>query len=880
MPPPDRPAPSPRAIPTELEERAKQLRDEIRHHDHLYHALDSPEIEDSQYDQLKKELRDLEDRYPQVATEDSPTRSVGAPPSVAFSPVEHSAPMLSLENVFDAGEMEEFDRRLAGLLDEEGARVYSAEPKLDGVALSLLYERGILVRAATRGDGRVGEDVTHTARTIPTIPAQLVGQDIPERLEVRGEVFMPLSGFEAYNRQAEKTGKKILVNPRNAAAGALRQKDPKQAAQRKLDFFAYGVGRVQEVPAVTCQSELLSRMQSWSLKVCPQAEIVIGATGCLAYYERIAESRESFDYALDGVVYKLERFDLRDQAGASSHAPRWAVAQKFPAEEKLTKVLAIEYQVGRTGALTPVARLKPVFVGGATVSNATLHNYDELLRKDVREGDTVVVRRAGDVIPEVVRSLSEHREGYPPLPERCPECSSVVSRTQDEAVARCTGGLICPAQRKAAILHFLSRDALDIEGLGEEWVDVLVRDGIVRGVEDIYRIKEEQFATMAIKYPVGKEPAQQFLGAINEARRNRWPRLLYGLNIPAVGPVTAERLAGACENLSELQHAKEEQLLKIPKCTQAAAKSVVAFFDEERNRELIALLIDSDVTWGRSETETPRTDTNSYNEPDVRQLFHGHRVGGQLLKDAIRVLVSPKVLDIKSLGDRWVDQLVDQLLDEELIGDVSDLFHLDPERVAGLELSRFFGKKRAKDLIAEIKKKKQTTLARFLFALGIRDVGRVTAETLALHFGSLQALRTAEDNELREVPDVGEIVAGRVRTFFSDKRNRQVIKALKNSGVTWPERQVSTVTSEGLLQGKAFVLTGALKSMTRSEARERIRAVGGRVVGSVSKNTDYLVTGANPGNKVVKAKNLGINLLDEDGFLEKLDAARNEYVDV
>ena len=882
MPQPDSPDPSPRAIPAELEEKAKQLRDEIRRHDHLYHTLDSPEIADAEYDQLKKELRDLEDRYPQAATEDSPTRGVGAPPSAAFSPVEHGAPMLSLENTFDAEEMEEFDRRLAGLLDDEGEREYSAEPKLDGVALSLLYERGILVRGATRGDGRTGEDVTHTARTIRAIPAQLTGNDVPERLEVRGEVFMPLSGFEAYNRQADKAGKKTLVNPRNAAAGGLRQKDPKQAARRKLDFFAYGIGRVQGGPAVTRQSELLRRMQSWGLKVCPQAETVAGAAGCLAYYERIAESRESFDYALDGVVYKLERFDLRDQAGASSHAPRWAVAQKFPAEEKLTKVRAIEYQVGRTGALTPVARLKPVFVGGATVSNATLHNYGELLRKDVREGDTVVVRRAGDVIPEVLRSLRECREGrppVPPLPERCPECSSEVIRPDGEAVARCTGGLVCPAQRKAAILHFLSRDALDIEGLGEEWVDVLVRDGMAKGVEDIYAIKEEQFAALAIKYPVGKEPTQQFLDAINEARRNRWPRLLYGLNIPAVGPVTAERLAGECENLSELLHAREEQLLKIPKCTPATAKSVVAFFNEERNRELIALLIDAGVTWGRSETGIPRPGANPHSDPGVRQPLEGYSAGEGLLKDAVRVLVSPRVLDIKGLGRKWVDQLLDQLLDEGLIREVSDLFHLEPDQVAGLQVSRFFGEKRAKDLIAEIREKKQTTLARLLFALGIRDVGRVTAETLALHFGSLEALCTAGVDELREAPDVGEIVAGRLRAFFADPRNLRVIQALKDSGVAWP-RQASKIGAEGPLQGKAFALTGTLQSMTRSEARERIRAAGGRVVGSVSKNTDYLVTGANSGSKLLKAQNLEIEVLEEDRFLEKLDAARQEYVDV
>ncbi|MXW73723.1 MAG: NAD-dependent DNA ligase LigA, partial [Chromatiales bacterium] len=612
-------------------------------------------------------------------TPDSPTQSVGSRPSEAFAPVEHGARMLSLENVFDGEELEEFDRRLAGLLDEEAERRYSAEPKLDGVALSLLYESGRLVRAATRGDGRVGENVTHTARTIAAVPDRLTGGDVPERIEVRGEVFMPLSGFEAYNRKAEQEGEKALVNPRNAAAGALRQKDPGEAARRSLDFFAHGVGRAVDVPAVARQSELLEAMASWGLKVCPETESVIGASGCLAYYERIAALRESFDYALDGVVYKLERFDLRDQAGASSHAPRWAVAQKFPAEEKLTSVRAIEYQVGRTGALTPVARLEPVFVGGATVSNATLHNYGELLRKDVREGDSVVVRRAGDVIPEVVRSLPDRRQGdppVPPLPGRCPECSSEVVRPEDEAVARCTGGLICPAQRRQALMHFASRGAMDIEGLGEVLVGQLVDRGMAKNPADLYALSREQ--------------------------------------------------------LNEL------------------------------------------------------------------------------------------------------------------------------ERMAD---------KSSANLLGAIEDSKSTTLARFLFALGIRDVGRVTAASLARHFGSLEALRNADEEALQEVPDVGEIVARRVSEFFRHGDNLRVIAELKRHGVQWPEAEAPPAASAGPLRGKTLVLTGTLAGMTRDEARERIVGAGGRVTASVSKKTDYLVAGANPGSKRDKAEKLGVEVLDEEKLL-------------
>ena len=683
MPPPDPSAPP---LPDEIERRLEWLRDAIRRHNALYHEQDAPEIPDSEYDALYRELRELERTHPELVTADSPTQSVGSPPSRAFDPVEHGAPMLSLENVFNSGEMEEFDRRLAGLLDDDGddddEREYSAEPKLDGVALSVLYERGILVRTATRGDGRTGEDVTHTALTIGSLPVRLSGANIPERVEVRGEVFMPLTAFAAYNRRAEEEDGKALVNPRNAAAGALRQKDPALAAERSLDFFAHGVGRAADVPETAEQSELLRAMESWGLKVCPQAERVTGVAGCAAYYERIIGSRGDFDYALDGVVYKLDRFDLRDQAGASSHAPRWAVARKFPAEERLTTVRAIEYQVGRTGALTPVARLEPVFVGGATVSNATLHNYGELLRKDVRAGDTVVVRRAGDVIPEVVRSVPEKRVGdpaMPVLPEHCPECGSEVVRPEDEAVARCTGGLICPAQRRQAIMHFASRAAMDIEGLGEVLVGQLVEQGLVEN-------------------PAG----------------------LYAL--------TADQLSGL-------------------------------------------------------------------------------------------------------------------------------------ERMA---------EKSAENVLAAIERSKSASLDRLLFALGIRDVGRVTAGALARHFGSLDALREASEEELQEVSDVGEIVARRVHEFFRRGENLRVIEALRARGVDWPEFPGAPAQAAGPLRGKTLVLTGTLEGMTRDEARERIASAGGRVTSSVSKKTDYLVAGANAGSKRAKAEKLGVDIIDQPQLLALL----------
>ena len=868
MPPPDSASKPP---PGRKEDRAKWLRAQIQRHNLLYHENDNQEISDSKYDALYRELRELEEAHPELVTPDSPTQSVGSRPSEAFAPVKHGAPMLSLENVFNAQEMEEFDRRLAGLLDEEAEREYSAEPKLDGVALSLLYEQGRLVRAATRGDGRVGEDVTHTARTIRSIPVQLSGDYVPDRLEVRGEVLMPLSHFSAYNRRAakKKKGGKPLVNPRNAAAGALRQKNPEEAAKRSLDFFAHGVGIADDTLSVSRQSELLATMASWGLSVCPETETVNGPSGCERYYERIAKRRRSLDYALDGVVYKLDRFDLRNQVGASSHAPRWAMARKFPAEEKLTTVRAVEYQVGRTGAVTPVARLEPVFVGGATVSNATLHNYGELLRKDVRVGDTVVVRRAGDVIPEVVRSLPEHREAdppIPPLPERCPECGSAVVRPEDEAVARCTGGLICPAQRKGAILHFLSRDAMDIEGLGEEWVDKLVEDGLVQGIQDIFTLEKEQLATLVIDKPAGKEFAGRLLESIERAKCTSWARFLYALKVPSVGKGKTKILANHYKSLNALMGAKTDELQEIPGWTRVAAKATVLFFQQARNRQMISSLIESGVVWDGFEDRGCSEKRGLDAEWNNQELLYQGGFDQQQLKANIQRLASPDALNIKGLGEKWVDQLVD----EGLVQDVKDIFHLEEERVAALVTSRSFGKKRANNLLNEIEQKKRTTLARFIFALGIRDVGRVTAGTLAEHFGNLEALRVADEERLREVPDVGEIVARRLRQFFDHRENSLAIEALKGCGVSWPERKTPSALSTGPLSGKTLVLTGVLVSMTRDEARDRIRAAGGRVTGSVSKKTDYLVAGENPGSKLTKAQNLGVDVLTEKRLITLL----------
>jgi DNA ligase (NAD+) len=663
-------------------ERIATLRQAISYHNHRYYVLDDPEIPDSEYDTLLRELTALEETHPELVTPDSPTQRVGAAPATGFAQVRHKAPMLSLDNAFDENEVMQFDRRVRERLDVPGPIDYSAEPKLDGAAISLRYEDGLLVRAATRGDGAVGEDVTHNVRTIPSIPLRLMSSDPPEILEVRGEIFMPRAGFEALNERARTAGEKTFVNPRNAAAGSLRHLDPRVTALRPLDLFVYGIAPSESRDRLSCHSTSLEQLKIWGFKICPQVATVRGVEGCLEYYTRIAQIRDQLPYDIDGVVYKVDAFKLQDELGSVSRAPRWAIAYKFPAQEQLTKVERVEWQVGRTGALTPVARLEPVFVGGVTVSNATLHNIDELSRKDVRPGDTVIVRRAGDVIPEVVSVLKDRRPARTRpvrLPKRCPVCRSDVVRLEGEIVARCSGGLYCTAQRKEALRHVASRRALDIDGLGSKLIEQLVDAQLVRSPGDLYRLTQES---------------------------------------------------------------------------------------------LMAL-------------------------------------------------------------DRM-------------------------------------GEKSAKNLLDALSRSKETSLERFLYALGIRDVGEATAVNLSQHFGSLDALMAASQEELEDVPDVGPIVATHIRTFFDQEHNREVIADLLDQGLRWPNPEKRSTLSASPLEKRTLVLTGTLSRMSRDEAKRLIQAAGGKVVGSVSKNTDFLVAGENPGSKLQKAQELGIDILDEDGLAQLL----------
>jgi len=668
-------------VPATIQKELDSLKDQIRHHNFRYHVLDDPEVPDAEYDRLMRQLQALEQQYPQLVTADSPTQRVGDTPVSAFGTVEHQMPMLSLDNAFSSEELREFHRRVTERLElEEDASslLYTAEPKLDGAAVSLLYEEGKLVRGATRGDGTTGEDITHNVRTIEAVPLSLIGDGHPAVLEVRGEVFMPKAGFEAYNDRARASGDKTFVNPRNAAAGSLRQLDPRLTAERPLDIYVYSVGRVEGGTLPDYHSQILDQLQRWGLKACPERRVVEGVEGCLAFYEEIGARRDALKYEIDGVVYKVDNLRQQRELGFVSRAPRWAIAHKFPAQEELTIVDGVEFQVGRTGAVTPVARLEPVFVGGVTVSNATLHNIDELHRKDVRVGDTVTIRRAGDVIPEVVGVIASRRPKGTrrvQLPKVCPVCESAVVREEGEAVARCTGGLFCAAQRAEALKHFVSRKALDIEGLGAKLIEQLVANGRI--------------------------------------------------NTPA------------------------------------------------------------------------------------------------------------------------------------------DLFTLAVDELADLER---MGHKSAENVVQSIEASKATTLARFLYALGIREVGEATALSLVSHFGRFRSITSASVEDLWGVADVGPVVASRIRAFFEEPHNNDVISRLIEAGVSWSEFEPQTVPKDGPLAGKVFVLTGTLSSMTRDEAKVLIQRHGGKVTGSVSKKTDYVVFGEKAGSKLKKAQNLKVATLDEQEF--------------
>jgi DNA ligase (NAD+) len=667
-------------IPEETVQRYQRLKSDLNQHNHAYYVMDDPSIPDSEYDRLMRELQAIEQDYPQLLTADSPSQRVGGVALDSFSQVVHEVPMLSLDNAFSDVEMVDFDRRIKDRINLSQQMTYACEPKLDGVAVSVLYKKGLLERAATRGDGSVGEDITSNVRTIKSIPLRLQGENIPDILEVRGEIYMPKAGFNRLNQKAKQAGEKTFVNPRNAAAGSLRQLDSKITATRPLEMCAYNVGQFAGGDKPNSHFQMLQMLGKLGFKINQHIKQVEGIDACEDYYQHLAKIRDQLDYDIDGIVYKVNDFTLQKRLGFVAKAPRWAIARKFPAQEEMTRLLDVEFQVGRTGAVTPVARLEPVFVGGVTVGNATLHNADEINRLGICIGDTVIVRRAGDVIPQIVKAVLEKRpSGAKPIlfPERCPVCQSAVKRAEGEAVARCTGGLFCGAQTKEAIKHYASRKAMDIDGLG--------------------------------------------------------------------------------------------------------------------------------------------------------------------------------------------DKLVDALVDNDLIYSVADLYDLKLERLVNLER---MAQKSAENLLQSIEESKQTTLPKFLYALGVREVGEATAQTLANNFGTLDAVIAASIEQLLEVDDVGPIVARHIVDFFNNPDNLSIVEALIAAGVQWKDIDQSADSLP--LKGQTWVLTGTLESMSRAEAKDRLQEFGAKVAGSVSTKTHAVVAGPGAGSKLKKAQSLDIQVLTEQSLIEFL----------
>ena len=665
-----------------IQSTLEQLKETLHYHAVRYYVEDSPEIPDAEYDRLMQQLLKIEQENPELVTVDSPSQRVGGAPLDGFTQVTHEIPMLSLDNAFSDEDLDAFNKRMSDRAPLADLTTFCCEPKLDGLAVSLLYENGTLVQAATRGDGTTGENITENVRTISSIPLKLQGEGWPTRIEVRGEVFMPKAGFDKLNEQALKKGEKVFVNPRNAAAGSLRQLDSRITAKRPLAFYAYSVGVVEGAELSGSHYQRFLQLKSWGLPMCPETKQLSSLNDVKAYYQDIMARRDALAYEIDGVVIKVDNIAAQEVLGFVARAPRWAIAYKFPAQEEITLLNDVEFQVGRTGAITPVAKLEPVFVGGVTVSNATLHNADEIERLGVMVGDSVIIRRAGDVIPQIVAVVAERRPETAKeivFPEACPVCSSAVERVESEAVARCTGGLVCQAQRKEALKHFVSRKALDVDGLGEK--------------------------------------------------------------------------------------------------------------------------------------------------------------------------------------------VIEQLVDREMVETPADLFKLSAGVLTVLDR---MGPKSAQNVVNALTKAKETTLARFLYSLGIREVGEATAMNLAQHFKSLDMVQTATHEQLVEVQDIGDIVASHITSFFSQEKNREVVDKLLELGLTWPAIEAPVEGQSLPLEGKTVVLTGSLSQLGRSEAKAALQALGAKVTGSVSKKTDILFAGEAAGSKLTKAQDMGIEIRNEQDLIDLL----------
>lgn len=638
-------------VPEKIIQNVKTLRNELEEHNYRYYVMDDPSVPDAEYDRLMKELKTIEEEYPSLVTPDSPTQRVGGAPLAGFTQVTHEMRMLSLDNAFNESDMNDFNRRIVERLSIDGDVEYACEPKLDGIAISLLYENGQLVRGATRGDGETGEDITQNVRTVNSIPLKLMGTGYPERLEVRGEIYMPKSSFDALNKDAERAGTKPFVNPRNAAAGSLRQLDPKITASRNLEMCCYSVGIVEGGALKDTHSDSLHSLNQWGFRINAEMKVVKGVAGCLDYYESIGKKRNALPYEIDGVVFKVNNLAQQQALGFVSRAPRWAIAHKFPAQEELTTVLGVEFQVGRTGAVTPVARLAPVFVGGVTVSNATLHNMDEIERLGLKVGDTVIIRRAGDVIPKVVKVVEDKRPESAQtviFPAHCPVCESEVIQLEGEAVARCSGGLFCAAQRKEAIKHFASRKAMDIDGLGDKLVEALVDQGYIKSVADLFKLTRYQIASME---RMAEKSADNLLGSLEKAKSTKLSNFIYSLGIREVGETTARTLSNTFGTLDKIRTASIEELLAVQDIGPIVANHIVSFFEQAHNNDIIDELLDAGITWpdivvdessktlqGKTFVITGTLSQMSREEAKEKLLAMGAKVSGSVSKKTYCVI--------------------------------------------------------------------------------------------------------------------------------------------------------------------------------------------------------------------------------------------------
>lgn len=783
-------------IDSKILARAAKLKKEIERANYQYYVLDDPSLPDAEYDRLFHELKDLESKYSELVTPDSPTQRVGANPLSAFEQVTHEVPMLSLDNAFSDDDMTDFNRRMKDRLKSDGNFVFACEPKLDGIAVSLVYENGILVRGATRGDGAVGENITQNVRTIPSIPLHLIlakGETPPPVLEVRGEVYMPKAGFDKLNESARKKDEKTFVNPRNAAAGSLRQLDSKITATRPLEFCCYSLGRIEGAELPDQHSEILAQFGRWGFKTNPEMAVVKGVQGCLDYYQQLAEKRNSLDYEIDGIVYKIDDIAIQQQLGFVSRAPRWAIARKFPAQEEMTLLEDVEFQVGRTGAITPVARLQPVFVGGVTVSNATLHNMDEIERLDVRVGDTVVIRRAGDVIPQVVKVVEEKRPKNAKkiiMPAICPVCGSHVERVKlyrrlkththeaDGTSYRCTGRLSCQAQLSQAVMHFASRNAMDIDGLGTVVVEKLVDEGYIHSISDLYSLTKEDalqldgFADLS---------AENLITAIEKSKSKSFAKVLFGLGINEVGLQTAKSLASALGNIENIIVMPPIALTQIPDVGVELSLSLKEYFSESHNIDVL----------------------------------------NELQK-------------------------------------------------CGLDL----GPKEAQVSLEKV------SMARFIEEFNIPDVGRVTAERFAESFSSIEEMIAFSSDTSQFELKVRGRLAGKAKKveklckFLSVAKNLEFIRALEKEllevGLHWTSQETKSESKELPLSGTTYVITGTLSKMGRIEAAEKLESLGAKVASSVSKKTNCLIAGEKAGSKLAKAESLGVEIFNEDQFIEFL----------